>query len=63
MAKLRAGHTIGDRTYNGLTMAEIVDNWGLRKLGIENLPPLLARGVLVDVPRLVGRALWRRVTG
>jgi kynurenine formamidase len=48
---------VGDRTYNGLTMAEVLGNWGLRKLGIENLPPLLARGVLVDVPRLLGRTL------
>jgi kynurenine formamidase len=48
---------IGDRTYNGLRMEEVVDNWGLRKLGIEHLPPLLTRGVLLDIPRAVGRAL------
>jgi kynurenine formamidase len=52
------GHAwIGDRTYNGLTVREVVTNWGLRRLGIENLPPVVARGVLVDMPAHLGREL------
>ena len=52
------GHAwIGDRTYNGRTTRDVVTNWGLRELGIEHLPPVVARGVLLDVPAERGRAL------
>jgi kynurenine formamidase len=52
------GHTFtNDRTYNGFTVREVVTNWGLKRLGIENLPPVVARGVLIDVPALRGRDL------
>jgi kynurenine formamidase len=44
------GHIqIGDRFYNGWTTKEVVEPWGLGKLGIETVPPIVTRGVLVDV--------------
>ena len=52
------GHfSIGDRLYNGLDAAEIVTDWGLDKLGIEHAPPMIARGVLLDVAGLDGGAV------
>jgi kynurenine formamidase len=45
---------IGDRFYNGWRAADIVEEWGTRKLGIETVPPVIARGVLVDVARSRG---------
>jgi kynurenine formamidase len=51
------GHiSIGDRMYNGLSAAEIVTDRGLAKLGIEHLPPLITRGVLLDLAGLDGGA-------
>ncbi len=44
------GHfSIGDRLYNGNDAAETVSDWGLDRLGIEHAPPMIARGVLLDV--------------
>lgn len=52
------GHAwVGDTTFNRLSMREVVTSQGLRELGIENLPPVITRGVLLDIPRLRGRAL------
>lgn len=42
---------IGDRFYNGWRTSDIVQDWGTNKLGIETVPPIITRGVLVDVPR------------
>ncbi|HUN42281.1 MAG TPA: cyclase family protein [Acetobacteraceae bacterium] len=44
----------GDRLYNGLAASETVTDWGLEKLGIEHAPPMIARGVLLDVAGLDG---------
>lgn len=35
--------------YNGMTQQEIGDAYGLKKLGVEKLFPIVARGILVDV--------------
>ena len=44
------GHfSIGDHLYNGLPAAEVVTDWGLERLGIEHTPPMISRGVLLDV--------------
>lgn len=52
------GHAwVGDQTYNGRRMHEIVRNWQLLELGIEHLPPVVTRGVLLDVPGALGRDL------
>ncbi len=49
------GHfSIGDRLYNGVSAADVVTDWGLDKLGIEHAPPMIARGVLLDVAGLDG---------
>ncbi|MGH7093834.1 MAG: cyclase family protein [Stellaceae bacterium] len=49
------GHfSIGDHLYNGLNAAEVVTDWGLDRLGIEQMPPLISRGVLLDVSGLDG---------
>lgn len=47
----------GDVMYNGIPILEAVGNWGLKKLGIENLPPIVTRGILLDVPKAIGREL------
>jgi kynurenine formamidase len=52
------GHAwLGDLTFNRLTMRDVVTNGGLRELGIENLPPVITRGVLIDVSEHLGRVL------
>lgn len=50
------GIAIGDpsdkanmRWYNGVTGAEMLDTYGLKKLGVEKLHPIVARGILIDV--------------
>lgn len=49
------GHfSIGDRLYNGFSAADVVTDWGLDRLGIEHAPPMIARGVLLDVGGLDG---------
>ena len=42
---------IGDRFYNGYQAREIVEEWGTNKLGIESVPQVITRGLLVDIPR------------
>lgn len=41
------------RMYNGVP-SSVVDERGAPRLGIEKLPPIVGRGVLLDVPRAVG---------
>lgn len=45
---------IGEHTYNGHRYDEIVDAAGLAKIGIEQVPPIVTRGVLLDVARAAG---------
>src|SRR5919204_2450348 len=40
---------VGDRTYNGHRLADIVEDWGTNRLGIETLPQVVTRGLLLDV--------------
>ncbi|WP_339858349.1 cyclase family protein [Pseudohongiella acticola] len=52
------GHLgIGNQYYNGLTAAEIVRDDGLAELGIESIPPIVTRGVLLDMTRHLGVAM------
>jgi kynurenine formamidase len=44
----------GDRLYNGLSAADTVTDWGLERLGIEHAPPMITRGVVLDVAALDG---------
>ena len=49
------GHfSIGETLYNNVPAAAAVTDWGLDRLGIEHLPPLITRGVLLDVAGLDG---------
>ncbi len=46
--------SIGDRVYNGLVSEDIVGFHGSSKLGIEKIPPIFTRGVLIDVSAFKG---------
>ncbi len=39
----------GDRTYNGLVLADIIEDHGTNRLGIDTLPQVVTRGLLLDV--------------
>ena len=43
---------IGERGYNGWTVAELAGPAGVKRLGAETIPQLVTRGWLVDVSRL-----------
>jgi kynurenine formamidase len=45
---------IGDRGYNGWTVAELAEPWGTNRLGAETIPQIVTRGWLVDVPAVRG---------
>lgn len=45
---------IGERTYNGHLVADLVEEHGTNRLGIESLPQVVTRGVLIDVARARG---------
>ena len=45
---------IGDQVYNGWTLDEIVEEHGTNRLGVDTLPQLVTRGVLVDVAKWKG---------
>jgi kynurenine formamidase len=40
---------MGDRTYNGFLLDDIIEDYGTNRLGIDTLPQVLTRGLLVDV--------------
>jgi len=44
----------GDHTYNGYRLADIVEDWGTNRLGIESLPQIVTRGVLLDIAAVRG---------
>ena len=46
----------GDTLYNGLAAADTLGDWGLNRLGIEHAPPMVTRGVLLDVAGIDGGA-------
>ncbi|MFA7281404.1 MAG: cyclase family protein [Sterolibacterium sp.] len=49
------GHIgVGDRYYNGLKWGEFASISGLKKLGADKIPPLVARGVLLDMAAYFG---------
>lgn len=43
-----------DLYYNGFTGSEIYGAYGLAKLGVENVGPIVTRGVLIDIARYRG---------
>jgi kynurenine formamidase len=49
------GHfTIGDRMYGGFKSSETISDHGLAHLGIDHMPPLITRGVFIDLSTLDG---------
>jgi kynurenine formamidase len=44
----------GDRFYNGWTTKDLVESGGLRRFGMETVPPVVTRGVLLDVAAYKG---------
>lgn len=47
-----ADGTIQDVFYNGFTREEMRDPYGLKKLGVENVKPIITRGIVIDVAGL-----------
>jgi kynurenine formamidase len=45
---------IGDRAYNGHRIADILEDYGTSRLGIETLPQVVTRGLLLDVAAVRG---------
>jgi kynurenine formamidase len=45
---------IGDRCYNGHSLTEIAEEWGTHKLGVETVPQIITRGILLDIAKLHG---------
>lgn len=45
------------RFYNGFTAKDVGGAYGLKKLGAENIKPIITRGILFDIAGLKGRAL------
>lgn len=44
------GHIqIGDRFYNGWQVQDVVEPWGINRFGMETVPPIVTRGVLIDM--------------
>ncbi len=57
------GHLgIGNQYYNGLTAADIVRDTGLAELGTHDIPPIVTRGVLLDMTRHLGVDMVREGT-
>jgi kynurenine formamidase len=44
----------GDRTYNGYRLADIVEEHGTNKLGVDTLPQVVTRGLLLDIAAVRG---------
>ena len=43
--------------YNGVTKDEMGGDYGLEKLGIENIKPIITRGILIDIAGYKGREM------
>ncbi|MFN4089368.1 MAG: cyclase family protein [Alphaproteobacteria bacterium] len=48
------------RFYNGFTEQDIVAEGGIRKLGVENLHPIVGRGIMIDVAAAKGTDMLDR---
>jgi kynurenine formamidase len=45
---------VGDRTYNGHRLADVAEEWGTNRLGVDTLPQIVTRGLLLDVAAIRG---------
>jgi kynurenine formamidase len=41
--------------YNGFKAGEVLGNWGLMKLGVETVPPIVAPATMIDIAGFVGQ--------
>ena len=49
------GHvSSGELLYNNIPAAEVMTDWGLTRLGIDRAPPMITRGLLLDLAGLDG---------
>lgn len=46
----------GDRFYNGWRARDVVEAYGLNRFGMETVPPIITRGVLIDIAAYKGVA-------
>jgi kynurenine formamidase len=46
-----------DRTFADTPLSDGVDIWGLSRFGVETVPPIITRGVLLDLPTFFDRPL------
>jgi kynurenine formamidase len=44
----------GDRSYNGFRLADIAEDYGTNRLGVDTLPQIVTRGLLLDIAALHG---------
>src|SRR5207247_696600 len=44
-----------DQTFENTSLVDGVDIWGLSRFGVETVPPIITRGVLLDMPRYLDR--------
>ena len=47
----------GEQLFGGYSVEDTVDDWGLVNLGIEHCPPIITRGIMLDVAGKDGRAV------
>jgi kynurenine formamidase len=45
---------VGDRCYNGFALADIAEDYGTNRLGIDTLPQVVTRGLLLDIAAVRG---------
>src|SRR4051794_24459662 len=45
---------VGDRTYNGHRLADIAEDHGTNRLGVDTLPQIVTRGLLLDIAAVRG---------
>ena len=44
----------GDRMYNGFRLADVAEEYGTNRLGVETLPQIVTRGLLLDIATIRG---------
>jgi kynurenine formamidase len=49
--------SVDGRLYNGYFADDITGTFGTEKLGIETIPPIITRGIHVDIPSLLGKEI------
>lgn len=45
---------IADRLYNGHRLTEVIEEYGTNRLGVETLPQVVTRGLMLDIAAVRG---------